>query len=50
MLSDKNAALDVLQRALIYSPDIPELRDKFELIRDGPDSCKTSVTVSREGP
>jgi len=41
MLGDKDAAQKTLQRVLIYSPDQPIARRKFQAIQSGQESCAT---------
>ena len=39
MLGDKDAARQVLQRVLIYSPDQPIARRKLQAIQSGQETC-----------
>jgi hypothetical protein len=39
MLGDKDAARQVLQRVLVYSPDQPIARRKLRAIQSGQETC-----------
>jgi Cytochrome c554 and c-prime len=43
MLGEKDRAIDVLKRVLIYSPDIPEIRDRLKAIESGSQTCKAAT-------
>jgi tetratricopeptide (TPR) repeat protein len=48
MLGEKDRAVEVLRRVLVYSPDLPEIRNKLRAIETGNHPCPSTPPSSRQ--